>query len=116
MRSVGGRRSGVSRWNSMKPVVLPIGGDSFGDGLLRDNTRQAKARTTGDAQHPLVFVREDLHEFGQHLVPVIEDPARARTAGDFGVSGDPLEQQLLVFGIGDRLEVDSRLVAPLLFE
>ena len=49
-----------------------------------------------NSEHPLVFVREDFDEPGQHFVPVFEDPAGARAVGGFGVAGDPVDENLLV--------------------
>ncbi len=50
-----------------------------------------------DAQHALVFVRENFDELGQHRIPVFQDPVGARAAGILGVPRDPVAQVLDVF-------------------
>src|SRR3972149_10206378 len=109
MRSATGRRVGISRVYSLKPVTLPT------DGLparLRSGLRHEQAcGDPGNTENALVLVREYLDELRQHGLPILQDPLGLGAAGQFAVAGDQPVQQLDVFGIAELFEVYFRAIA-----
>src|SRR6266404_1337415 len=102
MRSTGGRRTGVSRVYSRKPVTLPMrhllpgSVDNGGEHRLQDLALRLLLR-----HHALEFVRIDLHKLRKHGGPVLENSLGARTSGFFVMAVNPVLEQLLIFGIED---------------
>src|SRR4029077_12620290 len=102
IRSRTGRRSGVSRPNSTKPVTLPMRDLSRERGHRRWYMLWRRNRYSGcnlkfrDAEHSLKFVREHFDELGQQAVPVLENPLPARAAGGFDMFGNQVLEHLLI--------------------
>src|SRR6476660_9820844 len=94
------RLVGSSRAYSMKPVTLPMCGDSL----------------AGDAEHALELVREYFHELREQALPVFQDPIGAWAAGFFGVARDPVPQVFDILGVFDRLQIHARGIAAGLAE
>src|SRR5579864_4971993 len=100
----------------MKPVVLPmlhlLCGLHHGDGLAWDIC----LLTAADSQHSLEFVREDLDEARNHILPIVEYPLCAAAAGQIQVARDQISDELHILLIEDRFEIDGVQIAALLGE
>src|SRR5688572_21347271 len=101
MRSSTGRRAGISRVYSLKPVTLPTDFQpAWMPCRLRD---QHPRRHSRNAQDALVLVREHLDEFRKQGLPVLQNTRRLGTAGEFAVANDQLPQGLYIARLADFL-------------
>jgi len=65
------------------------------------------------SQHSLEFVRKYLDEARSHRRPVIENPLRARAAGQLQMAGDEISYDLRILRFDQGLEIDRVEVATL---
>src|SRR6202451_1298956 len=120
-RCVTGRRGACSRAYSRKPVSLPML-----HLLGLDQRVQRRAGNVGLAsatypQHSLVFVREDFDKPRQRLRPVVENPSRARAAGEFQMPRHEISyklrfRELSILRFENRFEVNRIEIAALFGE
>src|SRR3954471_25071707 len=89
-----GRRVGTSRWYSKKPVTLPMRHLRRTAALHYEQRDLILLLGSLHAEHPLVLVREHLHEFRKHVLEVLQDPASTRALREFGVTQDQVAHQL----------------------
>src|ERR1700676_2532444 len=102
MRSATGRRVGVSRVYSLNPVDLPT--DHLPTRLFARLRDKHPRRNTRDAEHPFVFVRENLDELRQSRLPIFQDPFGLGTASVSAVASDQLIEQVAIVLIGNGLK------------
>src|SRR5215472_5215112 len=83
-------------------------------GRLVARRRRAPATSAQAAslpyQHSFVFVWKNFDEFRQHLLPVLQNPFAARTAGRIDVAGDEAAQSFDVLD-GHGFQIDARMIA-----
>src|ERR1700733_1780004 len=93
MRSAIGRRVGVSRWYSLKPVTLPTDHLPLHMRLRASYLRRDDGRgNTWHTQDALVFMRKYFDKFRQHGIPMFQDPFPLRAVSEFGVPADQAMQ------------------------
>src|SRR5579872_415608 len=98
----------------MKPVVLPMMHLHFchypRDGFIQNVYLLASA----DAEHSLELAREYLDEAGYGFIPVVDDPFRARAAGQFPMPYDQLADLLQILRLDQRLKIHRVTIAAFL--
>src|SRR5438445_7079392 len=109
MRSSTGRRTGISRVNSLKPVTLPtsLAPTPVCSGLRHQHT----GGDPWNAQDALVFVWEHFDELRKRGLPILQNPFGLRTIGKFVVPADQAMQQENIRGFGHGLEIDLAAIA-----
>ena len=68
--------------------------------------------STRNAQHALVFVREYFDESRLSIGPVLQNPGRARTAGEVAMALQQCPHALDISLLNQRLQIHACLVAP----
>src|SRR5439155_7322330 len=93
----------------MNPVALPMRGhsDQLEERRLAARGRRARLRL----QHPFEVARHDLDEQRLQRLEALEDTRSELAAGVLNVANDQAPDQLDVFGIVERLELDHLGVA-----
>src|SRR6478736_6792000 len=100
----------------MKPVVLPMLHLLCGSQSRNWLCRNVSAVAATDAQHTLVFVRENLHEIRNDMLPVVENPLPTAASCEFNMARNQLAHLLDVIRLNDGFKIDRFKVAPFLGE